>query len=139
MEIKVAHNEADISKCYAAMHALRQSISKAEFVSRVQKMHSEKYQLIYTEAENEVAAVCGFRQVCSLYEGDFVYIDDLSTLPHFRKKGYASALFDYVVAWAKSANCNAVHLDSAHHRYEAHRLYLNKGMNIVYHHFRLAL
>ncbi len=139
MNIKTAENKEDISSCYQAMHALRQNIALADFLSRIDVMQTEKYQLIYIEDENKVVAVCGFRSVTSLYEGAFIYIDDLSTLPDYRGKGYGSALFDYVVEKAQSEGLKAIHLDSAHHRYDAHRLYLNKKMNIVYHHFRLEL
>ena len=48
----------------------------------------------------------------NLFEGTFIYIDDLSTLPEARGKGFGGALFDYVVEKAKSEGLPAVHLDS---------------------------
>jgi GNAT superfamily N-acetyltransferase len=76
-----------------------------------------------------------------LYSGKTLYIDDLSTLPEGRGKGYASALLDYVIAEARTLGCTCVTLDSGHNpaRYDAHRLYLSKRFNIVSHHFRLDL
>ena len=51
----------------------------------------------------------------------------------------ANATFDFVAEKAKSENLKAVHLDSGHQRFIAHRLYLNKGMKIVSHHFKIEL
>ena len=63
------------------------------------------------------------------------YIDDLSTLPQYRGKGYGSALLDFVINEAKSLGFDVVTLDSGHQRHDAHRLYLNKGFTISSHHF----
>jgi GNAT superfamily N-acetyltransferase len=102
-------------------------------------MQEESYTLIYIEENGRGVSACGFRYLTTLFEGRYIYIDDLTTLPEARGKGYAGALFDYVVEKAKSEGLPAVHLDSGHQRYDAHRLYLNKKMKIVYHHFRLEL
>jgi GNAT superfamily N-acetyltransferase len=95
--------------------------------------------LIYIEENNEAISACGFRYLTSLFDERYIYIDDLSTLSEARGKGHAGKLFDFVVEKAKNEGLKAVHLDSGHQRYDAHRLYLNKKMKIVYHHFRLEL
>ena len=74
-----------------------------------------------------------------MHRNKSIYIDDLTTLSEGRGKGHAGKPFDYIVEKAKSEALEAVHLDSGHQRYDAHRLYLNKGMKIVYHYFRLEL
>jgi hypothetical protein len=40
---------------------------------------------------------------------------------------------------ARREELQSIHLDSGHHRYEAHRLYLNFGFNITSFHFALDL
>ncbi len=137
--IKTASTPEDLRHCYPAIHALRTQLSLETFLERVPEMWKENYQIIYLEEEGEAVAACGFRYVTSLYEGPFIYIDDLSTVPAYQGKGYGDQLFNYVVNLAKSKGLNAVHLDSGHHRYDAHRFYLKHGMQIVYHHFRLGL
>jgi GNAT superfamily N-acetyltransferase len=137
--IKIAGSKEDFVRCFKAMNALRTALDLDTFLTLTQKMKEEKYQIAYLEENEEVVAVCGFRYVTSLYEGGFIYIDDLSTLPEFRGKGYGDQLFNYVAELARSQGLRAIHLDSAHHRYDAHRFYLKRGMNIVYHHFRLEL
>lgn len=139
MQIKTAHTKEDYLKCFRVLQALRPHLTPQLLLELLPKMQAENYSLIFIEENNEAISACGFRYLTSLFDGRFIYIDDLSTLPEARGKGHAGKLFDYVVEKAKSEDLKAVHLDSGHQRYDAHRLYLNKGMRIVYHHFRLEL
>jgi GNAT superfamily N-acetyltransferase len=139
MKIKTAQTKEDFLKCLEALQALRPHLTAESLLDLVSKMQEESYTLIYIEENGRGVSACGFRYLTTLFEGRYIYIDDLSTLPEARGKGYAGALFDYVVEKAKSEGLPAVHLDSGHQRYDAHRLYLNKKMKIVYHHFRLEL
>ncbi|MCA0366128.1 MAG: GNAT family N-acetyltransferase [Bacteroidetes bacterium] len=139
MEIKIARSEQDYLNCLEVLKHLRPHLTTEILLNLISEMEKESYTLIYAEENGNITSACGFRYLTTLFEGRFIYIDDLTTAPEFRGKGYAGALFDYVVEKAKSEGLNAVHLDSGHQRYDAHRLYLNKKMKIVYHHFRLGL
>lgn len=139
MQIKTAQTKEDYLKCFRVLQALRPHLTPQLLLELLPKMQAENYSLIFIEENNEAISACGFRYLTSLFDGRYIYIDDLSTLPEARGKGHAGKLFDYVVEKAKSEDLKAVHLDSGHQRYDAHRLYLNKGMRIVYHHFRLEL
>jgi GNAT superfamily N-acetyltransferase len=139
MQIKTAQTNEDYLKCFDVMQALRPHLTVESFLELISKMKDENYTLLFIEENNKAISACGYRYLTTLFDGRYIYIDDLSTLPEARGKGYAGALFDFVVEKAKSENLKAVHLDSGHQRYDAHRLYLNKGMKIVYHHFRLEL
>lgn len=139
MEIKTAQTKEDFLKCLEVIQALRPHLTAESLLDLVSKMKEESYTLIYIEDGGKAVSACGFRYLTTLFEGRYIYIDDLSTLPEARVKGYAGALFDYVVEKAKAEGLPAVHLDSGHQRYDAHRLYLSKNMKIVYHHFRLEL
>jgi GNAT superfamily N-acetyltransferase len=139
MEIKFAETEEDLMKCIEVIQALRPHLTLERFLSLIIEMKKETYRLIFIEEDGKAVSACGFRYMTTLFEGKFIYIDDLSTLPEGRGKGYAGALFDFVVDLAKSEGLPAVHLDSGHQRFDAHRLYLNKGMKIVFHHFRLEI
>ncbi|MBS1936158.1 MAG: GNAT family N-acetyltransferase, partial [Bacteroidetes bacterium] len=77
----------------------------------------------------------GFRYLQFLYNGKHIYIDDLATLPSSRGKGYAGELLDYVINLAKEKGYKCVTLDSGYQRFDAHRLYLNKGFTLNCHHF----
>ena len=135
MEIKIAFTDNDIRKCWGVMKELRPHLNEAEFLPTVQEMMEEGYILAYIEEENVAVAAIGFRYMQLLYNGKQYYIDDLTTLPKTRGKGYGGKLLDYVIDLATKNGFDAVTLDSGHQRFDAHRLYLNKGFTITAHHF----
>ena len=139
MEIKIATTEEDILKCWEAMYALRPHLIKEEFVQTIQEMMKDGYKLVYIEENGKAAAAIGFRYMQYLFNGKHFYIDDLSTLPESRSKGYGGILLDYVINLAKEKGYKCVTLDSGYARHNAHRLYLNKGFVLASHHFSKSL
>jgi len=139
MEVKIAHTDNDILKCFKVIKELRPHLKEENFVSLVKKMMTEGYELAFIEENNIAVAAVGFRYLQLLYNGTQYYIDDLTTLPGSRGKGYAGKLLDYVETVARKKGFDAVTLDSGHQRFDAHRLYLNKGFKIVAHHFSKTL
>ena len=83
------------------MFALRPHLSKNNFVATVKEMIAEGYTLAYIEEDTKAVAAAGFRYLQFLYNGKHFYIDDLSTLPESRGKGYAGKLLDFVIGKAK--------------------------------------
>ncbi len=135
MQIKLAATAADIQKCFDVLLALRPHLVQETFVSTIQEMLTEGYTLAFIEEEGKAVAAVGFRYLQFLYNGKHMYIDDLSTLPAYRGNGYAGKLLDFVVSTAKEKGYKAVTLDSGYQRFDAHRLYLNKGFTLNCHHF----
>lgn len=125
---------------YEAMRELRPHLSSEDaFVSAVRIQRKEGYRLIGSLDSSRVVAVAGFRQLTNLYAGSHLYIDDVSTLPSARRQGHAGALLRWVDEEARRLGCTAVHLDSATHRHDAHRLYLGSGYVIPAFHFSKTL
>jgi len=139
MEIKICASDDDIAKCWQVIVELRPHLIESEFINTVKEMVSEGYQLAFIEEDGKAAAAIGYRYLQYLYNGKHIYIDDLSTLPAARGKGYGGKLLDFVEAEAKAKGYKVVTLDSGHQRFDAHRLYLNKGFKIVAHHFSKTL
>jgi GNAT superfamily N-acetyltransferase len=141
MEIKTAKSNYDILTCFEVMHALRPHLTEENIAATISGMISRGYHLVYIEEKGKAICAAGYRFTEHLHWGKAIYIDDLSTLPDARKKGYARTLLDYIVKVAKENNCREVHLDSglAASRYDAHRLYLRYGFNITSHHFALTV
>jgi GNAT superfamily N-acetyltransferase len=135
MEIKIATKEEDILKCWDVLLALRPHLDKESYVPIVKQMITEGYTLAFIEKDAKAVAAVGFRYLQFLYNGKHIYIDDLSTLPEYRGKGYAGKLLDYVTDKAKEKGYKVVTLDSGYQRFDAHRLYLNKGFTLNCHHF----
>ncbi len=143
MDIRTAKTKEEILICWEAMHALRPHLVREEFVPLVTEMIREGYVLAYIPEEQpgglppakRAAAAVGFRYLRFLLYGEHIYIDDLSTLPEHRGKGYAGALLDHVFSLADEKGLRVVTLDSGPARHDAHRLYLNRGFSLASHHF----
>ena len=136
MQILEAKTKDDFIKCFEVMKELRPHHNSESFLSTLQQMIKEGYQLWYIEDEGKAVCAAGFRFTTTLYDGLIIDFDDFVTAADARKKGYAGILFDKLVEMAKERNIKTIHLNSNHQRFDAHRFYLNKQMNIVAHHFR---
>lgn len=135
MEIKQAKEKEDFLKCWEVVHELRPHLDQDRYLTLMLYMIDEGYKLIYMEENGKGVSFCGYRTTSMLHRGRSIYIDDLCTLPEARGKGYAKKLLKYVWKEAKKEELQSIHLDSGHHRHEAHRLYLNFGFKITSHHF----
>ncbi|HEY9006542.1 GNAT family N-acetyltransferase [Ohtaekwangia sp.] len=139
MNIQRAQTREDISKCWDVLLALRPHLQHDTFVDRVWEMLGEGYHLAFIEEGGKAVAAIGYRFQNFLFNGKHIYIDDLSTLPEYRGRGFAAALLDYVDEQARAKGLNVVALDSGYQRTDAHRLYLNKGFTMICHHFQKNL
>jgi GNAT superfamily N-acetyltransferase len=120
------------------MRTLRPHVAElARFTTQVNEhLRPHGYRLVVSvDDAGAVAATMGLRRASSLAWGDHLYIDDLVTLPSHRGRGHARALLDWARAEAERLGCDQLHLDSATHRHDAHRLYLSWGMQITGFHF----
>jgi GNAT superfamily N-acetyltransferase len=136
-EIKRALTDDDINKCRRAIQALRPLLTDEAYNDAVSKTLADNRQLIYMEENGEAAAIAVFETGYNLFRGKYIYIDDLSTLPEYRGKGYAGILLDWIFEYAKQENFDQIDLDSgvSESRTDAHRLYLNKRFQVASLHF----
>lgn len=139
MQILQAKTKEDFLKCFEVMKELRHHHNPETFLSTLEQMNKEGYQLWYIEEEGKAVCAAGFRFTTTLYDGLIIDFDDFVTLADSRNKGYAGILFDKLVAIAKERNIRTIHLNSNHQRFDAHRFYLNKRMKIIAHHFRIEV
>ena len=96
---------------------------------------------IFEDDPAHALAVAGFRVGHMLMWGRFLYVDDLSTLPEARRRGYGRQLLDWLGDEAERLGCEQFHLDSGvgPTRTDAHRLYFNTGLEITSFHFARRL
>ncbi len=136
-QIRLATTQDDILKCRSAIQALRPQLTDELYQDAIVQTLADHRQLIFIEENNEAAAIAVFETGYNLFRGKYIYIDDLSTLPVYRGKGYAGQLLDWIFEYAQKEQFNQVHLDSgvADARSDAHRLYLNKRFQIASLHF----
>ena len=139
----LAKGDLEIQRCYPVIAELRPHVQADEFLPRVRRQQQlANYELAYVTdggADGAVKAVAGFRISECLAWGKFLYVDDLVSKSDERSKGYGGVLLDWLIEYAKKNGCDQFHLDSAVHRFAAHRFYLNKRMAIEGHHFGLKL
>jgi GNAT superfamily N-acetyltransferase len=135
----------DTALGFAAMRELRPQLRDEDaFVSQVDELlRPEGYRLVgsFGDEDEHALAVAGFRVGHSIDWGRYLYVDDLSTLPDARRAGHARALLDWIGEEATRLGCDQLHLDSAvgPARIDAHRLYLNAGLQIGAFHFERAV
>ena len=108
-------------------------------MQQVLRQQRDGYLLAFLEADGEVRAVAGYRFLESLFSGKFLYVDDLVTRDRDRSRGFGGALLDWLVEQALSLGCDTLELDSGVQRFDAHRFYLLKRMNISSYHFRIKI
>ena len=139
MTIQYATSVADYTRCFEVMKELRPHHTLESFLKAMVAMQKEGYHLLYLEDEGRMVSVAGFRFTTTLYDGLIIDFDDFVTLADGRSKGYGAKMFDHLVGIAKERGIKAIHLNSNHQRFDAHRFYLNKKMKIIAHHFRLEV
>ena len=126
------------------MRELRTHLTGAdEFARRVdEEQRPEGYRLVGAfEDDGRVTAVAGFRLLHTLYAGDVLYVDDLSTMAEARGRGHAGALIDWCAEEGRRLGAHALQLDSGvgPERQDAHRLYFRKRLRIASYHFARPL
>ena len=131
----------DTPLAFPAMRELRPHLAGArqfeEQVDRVQRPAGYRLIGAFEDGEPDAVAVAGFRLSTNLAWGRHLYVDDLSTLPYARGRGWGRQLLEWIQAEAVRSGCLQVHLDSGvgEDRQTAHRLYFSTGYRISSYHF----
>jgi GNAT superfamily N-acetyltransferase len=96
---------------------------------------------VFDGNQSDAVAAAGFRELRSLAWGHYLYVDDVSTLPSVRRRGYGGRLMGWLDQEAARLGCEGLHLDSgvAADRAPAHRLYMRHKLRISAHHFERGI
>lgn len=129
----------EIRSSFRTFTFLRPHLDEDIFVAQALRQMEKGYMMTVIMEDDRVVSGAGYRFGEALAWGKFIYIDDLVTHPDARGKGYGGQLLEHVKQLALDNGCDAVHLDSGHTRFDAHRVYLNHGFQIRSHHFSMAL
>lgn len=134
MEVRIASLE-DVDKLIPTLLELRPHRSADELSAMLIAQMKNGFQVVFVGDETIAFAVGGFRTLDVLFSGKTLYVDDLVTHSMHRRNGYASMLLKWMIQYAKENGYNHFSLDSGHQRKDAHRLYINHGLDITAHHF----
>jgi GNAT superfamily N-acetyltransferase len=129
----------EIRSSFRVFTILRPHLDEETFVAQALRQMEQGYIITAILDDDLVVSTAGYRYSEALAWGKFIYIDDLVTHPDARGKGYGGQLLEHVKQLAIDSELDAVHLDSGHTRFDAHRVYLNHGFQIKSHHFSVAL
>lgn len=133
-------SEPKILECFPVILELRTHLSEAQYIKQIQIQFNEGYQLWGLNVDQRIVSIIGFRTLNTLAWGKILYIDDFATLSTHKGKGYATQLMNWIISYAnRDPQCDSIHLDTGHSRYQAHRLYLKHGFKITCHHLSLDL
>ena len=138
MNVQLA-TEKDIFKIIPTMQELRPHLSAQEMTSMITEMFRDGYQVAFVGDDQLAYAVAGFRTITFLYSGKTLYIDDLVTHKDHKRKGYAGMLLTWMKKYALEHQYDHFSLDSGFHRKDAHRLYLNHGLELEAFHFGIKM
>ncbi|MDZ4749322.1 MAG: GNAT family N-acetyltransferase [Saprospiraceae bacterium] len=134
VKIKIA-TQQEVDKLIPVMIELRPHRTVDEIRAMLVDQMNNGFQVVYVGDDEQAFAVAGFRTLEMLFSGKTLYVDDLVTHSMHRKNGYAGMLMKWLIEFAKNNNYDHFSLDSGHQRKDAHRLYLNHGLDITAHHF----
>jgi len=139
--VQQATTDTDILKCRRAVQALRPQLTDEAYHEAIRLTLADNRTMVFVEENGEAAAVAVFESGYNLFRGKYIYIDDLSTLPDYRGKGYAGQLIDWILDYARQEEFDEVHLDSGVNdaRADAHRLYLTKRFKVTSLHFAIKM
>ncbi|HMQ51493.1 MAG TPA: GNAT family N-acetyltransferase [Anaerolineae bacterium] len=137
INIFLANSDDEIKSCFEAFKVLRPHLDQNEFLPQVKRQQQQGYKILALSEDGVVKSVAGFREAEFLAWGKIIYIDDLSTVPEARAKGYGDRLLSWIFEKAKEMGLNGVHLDTGYTRHAAHRLYLKNGMRLACHHLAI--
>ncbi len=131
----------ETASAFAALSVLRPKLqdinSFVEQVNHVQRKQGYRLFGIFEDGMNNAVAVCGFREEMNLVSGRHMHIDDLVTLPQYRKNGYGTRLLSEIQNIARQEGISQIHIDSnvGGERTTAHRIYFQHGFEIGAYHF----
>lgn len=125
----------DVAILTPTMLELRPHLNAEKIREMLPILFQENYQIVFVGDEKLAYSLAGFRTLHFFYSGKTLYIDDLITHPLHRKKGYGELLLNWLKEFSRANNYDHFSLDSGFQRKDAHRLYLNAGLELESFHF----
>ena len=138
MEVKTASSDEELKMICPVMLELRPQYDEESLVRQIKQQFEDGYQIAYVEDNGNVLCVAGFVIGEKLAWEKHIYIDDLVTSEVHRSTGAGKFIIDWFKKFGRENGCKQLHLDSAVHRFAAHKFYLREGFCINSHHFAIA-
>jgi GNAT superfamily N-acetyltransferase len=117
------------------LRELRPHLTAESFAAVYADGHPQGLRFTAAYDGDACVGVAGWRILACTAAIRKLYVDDLVTTASQRSAGVGRALLAELEGRARAGGCTLLDLDSAVHRYEAHRFYLRERMAITAHHF----
>jgi GNAT superfamily N-acetyltransferase len=114
---------------------LRPDLTPDAFAAVYAEGHPQGLRFTAVYDDDRCVAVAGWRLVATTVALRKLYVDDLVTAPHQRRRGVGAALLSELERRARASGCQVLDLDSATAREDAHRFYFREQMVIGGFHF----
>ena len=111
---------------YSIMKQLRTDLDKHSYLELMDQMRKEGYRLFALFSGEEIVAVIGVSSRVNFYNKRHIIVHDLVTTEKKRSRGYGEKLLVFIHEWAKQNGAHYVAMESALHRTDAHRFYVEK-------------
>ncbi len=117
------------------LRELRPHLTAESFAAVYAEGHPQGLRFTAAYDGDRCVGVAGWRVLACTVAIRKLYVDDLVTAEGSRSGGVGRALLAELEARARATGCTLIDLDSAVHRFDAHRFYLRERMAITAHHF----
>jgi GNAT superfamily N-acetyltransferase len=117
------------------LQELRPHLTAESFAAIYAEGYPQGLRFLAAYDEGRCVGVAGWRLIALTFSGRKLYVDDLVTSESQRSRGVGRALLTELRKRAAEAGCAVLDLDSAVHRFDAHRFYFREGMHIASYHF----
>jgi GNAT superfamily N-acetyltransferase len=114
---------------------LRPHLTAESLVAVYAEGHAQGLRFLAAYDGGRCVGVAGWRLVACTHLIRKLYVDDLITTAASRSTGVGRALLGELETRARAAGCQALDLDSAVHRQDAHRFYFRERLAIAGFHF----
>lgn len=134
--VELTTSDEDIERIYPILRQLRDHLTLEDFIDRYRQTYdASSYRIVGVVVGGELRAIAGFRFILNMAVGNALYIDDLVVGSEWRSAGYGAELVKYLEGVAIAIGVDAIRLDSAVHRLDAHRFYEREGFYFYSKHF----
>jgi ribosomal protein S18 acetylase RimI-like enzyme len=127
--LRHVHQPADVRACFHVIALLRSGLRDPDqWTERALDMRSDGYRMLAAFEGNEVVGVAGYRTGESLVYGRFIYVDDLVTALHWRRRGLGHTMLTELSRIGVDESCALIRLDTAISNLSARQFYASAGL-----------
>lgn len=128
-EIKFLSTPEEWTLAFPAFESLRPKMTLETFLANRQNCLDGGYQLLGLIVDAKVVCVAGITVRPHVEHKKQIEIEDFSTHPAHKRKGYGKQVIEWIISFARESNCFRIKLGSGASREDAHLFYKSVGFS----------